>query len=161
MNRRMIFLILGSLGILGAVFLVPLSAQQNPKQESAISSQATKKKYDYGKSDIADIHFFPVEKARWNGYEVRASEWDQLTEFLKMRFLQDARTEIEVHENSVILISDMNRLVKAMDVSLRELQSAPTLKDMPVIKFFYIMLLQHNAIKKAKTLVKLSKAERT
>jgi len=146
--------------LIGLTMTTPVCANPTEKEASDISPQPSKKKYDYSKRDISGIHFFPVERARWNGYEVKASEWDQLTDFLKMRFLQDARTEIEVHENSVILISDMHRLVKAMDVSLKELQADPRLKDMPVIQFFYIMLLKHNAIKKAWTLVKLTKEKK-
>lgn len=137
----------------------PVWGAEDLKKAAPVSLSPQKVKYTYDPKEVADIHFFPVEKARWNGYTLRAKEWDELSVFLKRRFLQDARTEIEVHDNSVVLIDSMDRLVMAMDVSLKELQMDAQFKEMPVMKFFYIMLLQHNAIKKAHTIVKLTKAK--
>jgi len=152
------------IGFISAILLTPVFAQEaekNGKRDSiaALPLSKAEKDYHYAAKEISDLHFFPIEKARWNGYEIRADEWNQLSIFLKKRFLQDARTEIEVHENSIILFNDINRLVKAMDESLKELQAEPKLKDMPVMKFFYIMLLQNNAIKKAWTLANLPKTK--
>ena len=137
--------------------VAPAFARQAKGQKSSAPLQALKRKYDYSERDKEKIRFFPIEKARWNGYEVTAEEWDQLSDFLKMRFLRDARTEIEVHENSVILVNDTDRLVKAMNESLKELQADPKLRKMPVITFFYAMLVRNHAIQKAWILVKLPK----
>ena len=132
----------------GSIAMVPVSA----------GTAGTKEKtYVYSEPEKDAIRFFPVEKAHWNGYEVLVRDWDSLSDFLKMRYLRDARTEIEVRQSSVILVNDMLRLVKAMDESIKELQGDPKLMEMPVITFFHIMLLRNNAIKKAWTLVKLPK----
>lgn len=137
-----------SLGLVLSIAAAPVFSGE------AEAKASSSRKYAYAAREAADLRFFPVEKARWNGYEVTTGEWGQLTDFLKLRYLRDARTELEVRENSVILVSDMNRLLKAMDESIKEVQNDPKLKEMPVITFFHIMLLRHNAIKKAWTLVR-------
>ena len=157
MRKRKLFLQLLGLWVAGSIAAAPVFAGEVKTKEPSSPLRALKKKYVYSEREKEAIRFFPVEKARWNGYEVTAGEWDQLSYFLKMRFLRDARTEIEVRENSVILVNDMDRLVKAMNESLKELQADPKLKEMPAITFFHVMLLRNNAIKKAWTLVKLSK----
>jgi hypothetical protein len=149
MEKRRFLLKLLSVGTAVAIAEAPVFSGEAEARTSA------KTKYAYSAREAEGIHFFPVEEARWNGYEVTTGEWGQLSDFLKMRYLRDARTELEVRENSVILVSDMNRLVKAMDESIQEVQGDPKLKEMPVITFFHIMLLRNNAIKKAWTLVKL------
>lgn len=147
-----------------AILLTSFSAltEESKGNSASISSPSAPKenKYTYDSKDIPNIHFFPVEKARWNGYELRAREWHQLPDFLKRRFLQGARTEIEVHENAVVLVNSMDRLVRAMDESLKEVLAEPGYEEMSVMKFFYIMLLQHDAIKKAHTIVKLKKEKK-
>lgn len=145
--------------IAGTVGVAPAAAKEGKPRASTGLSQTSAKTYAYSEREKDSIRFFSVEKPRWDGYEVTTGDWDQLTDFLKQRYLRDARTEIEVRENSVILVNDMDRLVTAMDESIKELQDDPDLKKMPVITFFHIMLLQNNAIKKAWTLVKVSKAK--
>jgi hypothetical protein len=159
MGKNKIFLRFLSLWVAGSIAVAPVFAEGPKVKEPSKSSESPGKKYVYSKKEENDIRFFPVEKARWNGYEVAIEDWDQLTDFLKMRFLRDAKTEIEVRESSVILVSNMILLVKAMDESIKELQADPKLKGMPVLAFFYMMLLRNHAIKKAWTLVKLSKAK--
>jgi len=158
-DRKILLRLLG-LGIAGSLVATPLFAQGVRTAGPGKSAQAPEKKYVYAARESADIHFFPVESARWNGYELRAREWPELTDFLKKRFLRDAKAEIEARENAVILVNDMDRLLKAMDESLRELQTDPKLKETPVMKFFYLMLEQNNAIKKAWTLVKAPKGKK-
>ena len=159
MRKKGLFLKLLCLGIAGTIAVASASAKEAKPRASSDLSLTSAKKYAYTEREKDSIRFFSVEKPRWNGYEVTTGEWNQLTDFLKRRYLRDARTEIEVRENSVILVNDMDRLVTAMDESIKELQDDPDLKKMPVITFFHIMLLQNNAIKKAWTLVKVSKAK--
>ena len=159
MRKKEVFLWLLVLGIAGCVVATPVSAREVKTKEPAGRSGVSARKYAYSPAEIGDIRFFPVEGARWNGYEVTVADWNQLTDFLKMRYLRDAKTELEVRESSVILVNDMNRLLKAMDASIEEIRTDPKLGDMPVITFFRIMLVRNNAIKKAWTLVKLSRAK--
>lgn len=153
--------VLTGLGLTIVVALVagPVLAKGKDPKKDPKPADTPEKKYDYSVREQADIRFFPVEKARWNGYQVTIEDWDQLSNFLKARFLRDAKTELEVNENSVILINDMDRLVRAMDESLQELKTDPRFKNMPVITFFHVMLIRNNAIQKAWTLVKRPKLQ--
>lgn len=120
--------------------------------------QKSENPYSYTEKDLPNIRFFPVEEARWNGYEVRIRDWNKLTHFQKVRFLQQAQTEIEVNENSVVQGPDMSRTMTAMNETVKMLEQDPLLKEMPVMKYYYIMLQQNNSIRKAASLVKLSKS---
>ncbi len=51
--------------------------------------------YEYG-DDIPDVCFFPVNKARWDGYKVTTKTWNQLTDFQKVMFLSEGISEIEI-----------------------------------------------------------------
>lgn len=157
MEKKKLFLRFLSIGVAGMIAVTPALAQDLETKGPSSAVQTSKKKYVYSEREKKDIRFFPVEKARWNGYEVTAGDWDQLSDFLKMRYLRDAKTEIEVRESSVILINDMVRLVRAMDESLKELQNDPKFRGMPVITFFHTMLLRNHAIKKAWILTKVPK----
>ena len=160
MGKKKLFLRLMGLWVAGSIAVTPVLARDLKTKAPSSPSQALEKKYVYSEREKENIRFFPVEKARWNGYEVTAGDWDQLSDFLKMRYLRDAKTEIEVQESSVILINDMVRLVRAMNESLRELQADPRFRGMPVITFFHTMLLRNHAIKKAWVLSKLPKPQK-
>ena len=141
-------------------FALPAFSMDVAKEETKNPDGVLKTKYAYTEKDVPTLHFFPVKGARWNGYELKVREWDQLTTFLKMRFLQDARAEIEMHENAVIMVKDTRVLLVAMNESLKEVDADSNLREMPVMKFFYIMLKHNNSIRKARSFFKLTKAKK-
>lgn len=138
--------------------LVVLSAPVHAKKKPVKDPQGID--YRYTEKEIGSVHFFPVENARWNGYEVRAKDWERLTDFQKMRFLQDARTEIEVHENSVVRVPPMDRQLAAMNESLKLVVEDPKLKEASVMKFYYLMLEQQGAIRRSSEILPSPQAKK-
>ena len=61
--------------------------------------------YDYG-DDIPDVCFFPIDKARWNGYDVKTSNWSQLTDYQKIKFIEEGAEAIERNEGVKVDIGD-------------------------------------------------------
>ncbi|MDD4203382.1 MAG: hypothetical protein PHQ52_07940 [Candidatus Omnitrophica bacterium] len=45
--------------------------------------------YEYDSENLPEVWFFPVEEARWDGYEVTLSKWSMLTDFQKAQFISE------------------------------------------------------------------------
>lgn len=50
---------------------------------------------EYEYENPPPICFFPLEKAKWNGYELRVEDWKKLTDYQKFCFLKEGINEIE------------------------------------------------------------------
>jgi len=96
--------------------------------------------YDYG-DDIPDICFFPINKARWNGYEVTCKVWGQLTDYQKVKFIEEGAVEIEKNEGVKVDIGDGWKLLVAINGGVAEM---PKDSNVPVIRFLHDLLLKNN-----------------
>lgn len=99
--------------------------------------------YQYG-DDIPDICFFPVNKARWNGYEVTAAKWSQLTDYQKVSFISEGAEEIERNEGVKVDIGDGWKLLTAINGGVATL---PKDSDVPMIRFLRDLLNMEGSIK--------------
>ena len=102
--------------------------------------------YTYG-DDIPDVCFFPIDKARWNGYEVTAAKWPQLTDFQKTMFISEGVEEIERNEGIKIDIKDGWKLLTAINGGIATL---PKDFDVPMIRFLHDLLEMDGSIKPKK-----------
>jgi len=99
--------------------------------------------YAYG-DDIPDVCFFPVDKARWNGYEVTAAKWSQLTDFQKTMFISEAAEEIERSEDVKVKIRDGWRLLIAINGGIA---AVPKDTNFPAMRLFHDLLKMDGSIK--------------
>lgn len=102
--------------------------------------------YQYG-DDIPDVCFFPVNKARWNGYEVTAAKWSQLTDYQKISFISEGAEEIERNEGVKVDIGDGWKLLTAINGGVATL---PKDSDVPMIRFLRDLLNMDGSIKPKK-----------
>jgi hypothetical protein len=96
--------------------------------------------YDYG-DDIPDICFFPIDKARWNGYEVTADKWPQLTDYQKVKFIEEGAEEIERNEKVKVDIGDGFHLIVAINGGI---EAVPKDTKFPVIRLLRDLLMMKN-----------------
>ena len=103
--------------------------------------------YEYDRNNIPDVCFFPVEEAKWNGYEVTISNWGELTDFQKSIFISEgldelvAKGQIEEQEiNGWDVLIAMNHMASAVG------------GDVPMVKVLKDLLQQEqdSEIKKEK-----------
>ncbi|MCX5705731.1 MAG: hypothetical protein NTZ92_06725 [Candidatus Omnitrophica bacterium] len=75
-----------------------------------------KQDFKYEGSEFIENYFFPLEKAKWNGYEVLNSDWRELDYSQKSRFVLEAIQEIEDKENvDVVFSRPESELVLSLD----------------------------------------------
>lgn len=99
--------------------------------------------YQYG-DDIPDVCFFPIDKARWNGYGVTAAKWSQLTDFQKTMFISEGAEEIERSEDVKVTIKDGWRLLIAINSGVA---AVPKGTKFPVIRLLRDLLKMDGNIK--------------
>ena len=51
--------------------------------------------YEYTPSNTPNLHFFPADKARWNGYEITPKEWKKLSHLQRNMFIREYIKELE------------------------------------------------------------------
>lgn len=72
--------------------------------------------YFYNADDLPEVFFFPVDKARWNGYRILTGSWRYLTLYQKIMFVTEAMNEIELKEHTIIKDKiDMLNLIAELD----------------------------------------------
>jgi hypothetical protein len=96
--------------------------------------------YEYG-DNIPDVCFFPIDKARWNGYEVTVTNWSQLTDYQKISFISEGAEEIERNEGVNVDIGDGWRLLIAINGGV---DSLPKDSNIAMINFLYDLLKLSN-----------------
>lgn len=99
--------------------------------------------YEYG-DDVPDICFFPIDKARWNGYEVSVAKWPLLTDFQKMMFISEGAEEIERSEGVKVDIKDGWKLLIAINGGIAAM---PKDSSVPVLRFLRDLLKMDGSIK--------------
>jgi hypothetical protein len=70
------------------------------------------------------VCIFPLEKSRWNGYQISSEDWKGLTVYQKTSFVAEAISEIEKRTKASVEVPDKWRLYLALDqgVALAEKQ---------------------------------------
>ncbi|MCX5710652.1 MAG: hypothetical protein NT060_01590 [Candidatus Omnitrophica bacterium] len=72
--------------------------------------------YAYDKDKIPETYFFPLEYARWDGYEVLNTDWKFLDIYQKSKFIAEATNEIEFVEGVKVTTAKSNKeLVDYLD----------------------------------------------
>lgn len=71
--------------------------------------------YDYDLTAPPKVCFFPVDKSRWNGYQVSSKDWKTLTVYQKTSFVAEAVAEIEKQGKAKVEIQDKWRVYLALD----------------------------------------------
>ena len=67
--------------------------------------------YEYSDEDIPDICFFPIEKARWDGSRITATEWGILTDFQKSMFISEYIEQLEEEYGTTIEVDGWRYLI--------------------------------------------------
>lgn len=95
--------------------------------------------YEYSGDHIPGILFFPVEKAKWNGFKVMAADWKKLTDYQKIMFIKEAAGEIERNEKVAVNTEDMQRVIFAMSEGIKSMEKeAPDVAQVQaMIRFLY------------------------
>ncbi len=92
MKQLVVVLMVGI--FLSGCISTPIKSDPSPKNKGTA--------YEYSNDNIPDICFFPVEKARWDGYKVTNKNWSALTDFQKTMFIGEWVEETEKNENVTI-----------------------------------------------------------
>ena len=98
--------------------------------------------YEYG-DDIPDVCFFPADKARWNGYEVTADKWPQLTDYQKVQFIEEGAGEIERNEDVKVTVKDGWKLLVAINGGIA---AVPKDTKFPIIRLLRDLLEMDGSI---------------
>ena len=103
--------------------------------------------YEYG-DDIPDVCFFPVDRARWNGYEVTNKSWGQFTDFQKATFISEGIAVIEQKNNVKVddSIKGSPRLIVAVNGGVAHIDKTMPNENIAMMKFLYDLLQQENLI---------------
>ena len=97
--------------------------------------------YEYG-YDIPDVCFFPIEKAKWNGYEVTTKSWGQLTDFQRVMFISEGITEIEQKNNVKVddSIKGSPKFILAVNAGVANIEKTVPGENIAMMKFLYDLL---------------------
>ncbi len=139
-NREMIRIFI----VITILFITPFAYAEQAEFDPFPQNRGTI--YDYG-DDIPDICFFPVDKARWNGYEVTVAKWPQLTDFQKTMFISEGTEEIERNEGVKVDIKDGWKLLIAINGGVATM---PKDSSVPVLRFLRDLLKMDGSIKPKK-----------
>ena len=59
--------------------------------------------YEYSRDNIPETCFFPVDKAHWDGSKITAKEWQMLTDFQKITFINEYIQDKKQNEYKAIV----------------------------------------------------------
>jgi hypothetical protein len=104
--------------------------------------------YEYGDEHVPDICFFPVSKARWDGYKITIGDWKKLTDYQKFSFASEASNEIENKGYVFKREIDLPLLVIMMNESIKVLEDAKENLGVFLMTYFIVMLNKVGAIAK-------------
>jgi len=141
MNRKKLIL-----GLIAGVFLsgcstLPTKPHPFPKNIGTI--------YEYSGNNIPDVCFFPVEKARWDGYKVTNNNWNQLTDFQKTMFISEAAKEIEKNEKVTVDLKGGWGVLAVMNKTVADIDKDSANIEFPMIKLMHGILKDSSQIKLA------------
>jgi len=110
-------------------------------------SKHTDSNYEYDKKNLPEICFFPVEKARWDGYNVTNKNWNQLTEVQKFMFVTEAADEIQRNEKVAVDLKGGWGVLIDMNNAIMDRENYPDRLEFPMIKVMYKALKDADQIK--------------
>jgi len=138
-NQLIAVLILGV--FLSSCSTLPAKSPSFPKNVGTI--------YEYSQDNIPDVCFFPVEKARWDGYKVTNNNWSQLTDFQKTMFISEAAEEIRGNERVIVDLKDSRGILVAMNKTVADIEKDGSNIEFLMIKLMHGVLKDSNQIKPA------------
>ena len=103
--------------------------------------------YEYDSNNIPDVCFFPVEKARWDGYKVTNKNWNQLTDFQKTMFISEAAEEIERNEKVTVDLKGGWLVLSSLNEGVEKAERSPSHLEFPMIRLMYEALKESGQIK--------------
>jgi len=103
--------------------------------------------YEYGSDNIPDVCFFPVKKARWDGYKVTNKNWDQLTDFQKTMFISEAADEIQRNENVTVDLKGGWLVLISLNKGVEEAEKSSSHIEFTMIRLMHDALKESGQIK--------------
>lgn len=103
--------------------------------------------YEYDSNNIPDVCFFPVEKARWDGYKVTNKNWNQLTDFQKTMFISEAADEIQRNEKVTVDLKGGWLVLSSLNKGVEEAGNSPSHLEFPMIRLMHDALKESGQIK--------------
>lgn len=105
----------------------------------------------YAYTEPPEICFFPVEKSRWNGYKVTNWDWKKLTDYQKVKFVQECAVDIIVQERVYVRLESKLEvwlgLVSLINQSLSQAKAdGPPAKIFPMYHYYEQLLRMKGVI---------------
>lgn len=106
--------------------------------------------FEYSEKDIPEICFFPIEEARWNGYELTNLDWKKLTDYQKVQFVREGALEIFTKKQVSLKLEDrletwldyVSLINQSLEMSEDEANKDAEFKILP----FYYNVLQMRGV---------------
>ena len=143
MNKKQLIAVLMIGVFLSGCSTISTKSHPGPKNIGTI--------YRYSDSNISAVCFFPVGKARWDGYKVTNSNWNQLTDFQKTTFISEAAKEIERNEKVTVDLKGGQGILTAMNKTVADIEKNSANIEFPMIKLMRGTLKELNQIKPVST----------
>lgn len=103
--------------------------------------------YDYSQDNIPEVCFFPVDKARWDGYDVTVDKWSLLTDYQKVIFLRESIEEINRNiDGDVHLTVDFEKFAHSVDDVMKQMAIKIPDPRIPIIRFVFDVLKENDMI---------------
>ena len=130
------------------IFAQDATTQATPKSPEGFDPFPENKgtNYEYDNEDPLGVCFFPVEKARWDGYKITNKNWHQLTDFQKTMFLTEATEEIEKYENATVDFHGGWGTLIALNTLVAKMEEEFPDAELPMIKLLLETLIKSDYI---------------
>ena len=103
----------------------------------------------YQYNEPPEICFFPVNKAKWDGYKVTTKNWNQLTDYQKTQFITEGITDIETNAKVNIEVKDYWRLLISINTGVNMANIETPNEEVPMIKFLLESLKASGMVKES------------
>ena len=109
------------------------------------------KSSQYAYSEPPEICFFPLEKSAWNGYKVTNWDWKKLTDYQKVKFVQECAVDIIAQERVNVRLENTMEvwlgLVKLINQSLSQGKAdGPPAERFPMYQYYEQLLRMKGVI---------------
>jgi len=102
--------------------------------------------------------FFPKAWAKWDGYKITNKNWNQLSDYQKLKFILEGIQEIEGKQAVAIKINDGPRAIVALNYSAAKINREIPKTEISMLSFLYAVLKEAKMVAPRK--VKAGKKQR-
>jgi len=105
--------------------------------------------YEYTEENTPDTCFFPIDKARWDGYKVTIGDWKKLTDYQKFCFVSEGVEEIKRKGHVFLHEIVVPRTVIGLNESVKILKESKQTTELPMMMYYIAVLSDGYYLKKA------------